>query len=177
MSNSITGQIHFIGQTEQPTATFSKRVIILVDGSNPQFVNYVPLEATQNNVGLLDQLSIGQTVTIDFNIRGNLSKTPDPNTGAPRAFVSLNIWRIISNGVQVSAQQQVQQPQGYMNNNQPAQPQMQQQQFPQPPQFQQQPQYPQQTMQQQPQNNGFPQNNAPQNGFPPVANNSSNPGF
>lgn len=106
MSNSVTGQIFFIGQTEQPTQSFTKRSFILIDESNPQYPQYIPMELTQNNVGLLDQFHLGQQVMVEYNMRGNLSKTPDPNTGAPRAFLTLQAWRITAQ-TGVHPQQQV----------------------------------------------------------------------
>lgn len=105
MSNSVTGQIFHIGQTEQPTPSFTKRAFIIVDNSNPQYPQHIPMEVTQNNVGMLDQFQVGQVVTAEYNMRGNLAGTPAPN-GAPRAFLTLQAWRITPQAGQQPAPQQ-----------------------------------------------------------------------
>lgn len=94
MSNVVTGTVYFVGQTEQVTETFSKRVLILVDNSNPQYPQHIPLEATQDKTSLFDNIQPGHQVTVHYNMRGNLSNTPDPKTGNPRAFLSLQVWKM-----------------------------------------------------------------------------------
>lgn len=94
MSNVVTGTVYFVGQTEQVTETFSKRVLIIVDNSNPQYPQHIPLEATQDKTSLFDNVQPGHQVTVHYNMRGNLSNSPDPKTGNPRAFLSLQAWKM-----------------------------------------------------------------------------------
>lgn len=125
MSNVVTGTVYFVGQTEQVTETFSKRVLIIVDNSNPQYPQHIPLEATQDKTSLFDNVQPGHQVTVHYNMRGNLSNTPDPKTGNPRAFLSLQVWKM--EFVQVQPQQgyaqpaQAPQPQGNWADQQHAQ--------------------------------------------------------
>lgn len=173
MSNSVTGQIFYIGQAEQVTPSFTKRAFIVVDNSNAQYPQHIPMEVTQNNIGLLDQFQVNQVVTVDYNMRGNLASTPDPKTGAPRAFLTLQAWRISAAAGTQPTQQQPQQ-QGFPQQ-QPAQmPWQQQNQAP----AQQPPMQNQQApAQQQGFNNPPPnvQQQQPQQGYPAPGTNNNSP--
>ena len=69
MSNlSITGTVAEIQLTEQVTAKFSRRIVVLeIPGTYPQ---QVPFEFTQDRCDLADRLTVGAEATIHFDLRG-----------------------------------------------------------------------------------------------------------
>src|SRR5699024_6246959 len=58
----IRGKVHEIGTTQQVTDTFKKRDLIVSYAENPQFVEYIRFEATQDRVSIFDNLSVGDDV-------------------------------------------------------------------------------------------------------------------
>ena len=52
----IRGKVHEIGATQQVTDTFKKRDLIVSYAENPQFVEYIRFEATQDRVNIFDNL-------------------------------------------------------------------------------------------------------------------------
>lgn len=86
----LRGRVHEIGQTQQVTESFKKRDLIVAYAENPQFVEYIRLEATQDRVSIFDNLNIGDEVEVSFNLRGR----PWTNAqGVTTYFNSLVAWR------------------------------------------------------------------------------------
>lgn len=86
MSYNISGKIKSIGNTETfGTKGFQKRVFVLevVDG---KFTNIVPLEFTKDKCSLLDNFSVGQEVSVEFNLRGSEYNG--------RVFLNAQAWKI-----------------------------------------------------------------------------------
>lgn len=67
----IRGEVHEIGETQNATETFKKRDLIVSYAENPQFVEYIRFEATQDRVSLFDNLAVGDEVEVSFNLRGH----------------------------------------------------------------------------------------------------------
>lgn len=69
MSYELTGKIKLIQETQTFNSGFTKRemVVTVEDGNYPQDIN---LEFLKDKISLLDDLSVGQTVTVSFDIRG-----------------------------------------------------------------------------------------------------------
>lgn len=65
---TITGTVHHIGQTEVISEKFSKRLLVVA--TEDKFNNLAPIEFTKEKTGLLDGLSIGQSVSVEANIGG-----------------------------------------------------------------------------------------------------------
>jgi single-strand DNA-binding protein len=65
----LTGKVKLIQAVQTFDSGFTKRemVVIVEDGKYPQEIN---LEFVQDKVGLLDNLQVGQEVTVTFDIRG-----------------------------------------------------------------------------------------------------------
>lgn len=87
----IKGKVHEVGATEQVSESFKKRDLIIAYAENPQFVEYIRFEATQDRVSQFDGLSIGDEVEVSFNLRGRPWTNKD---GVTTYFNSLVAWRV-----------------------------------------------------------------------------------
>ena len=87
----IRGKVHEIGNVQQVTDTFKKRDLIVQYAENPQFVEYIRFEATQDRTALFDSLSVGDEVEVSFNLRGRPWTNKD---GVTSYFNSLVAWRV-----------------------------------------------------------------------------------
>lgn len=69
MAYELTGKVKLIQAAQTFDSGFTKRemVVTVSDGKYPQEIN---LEFVQDKVRLLDNLEIGQEVTVTFDIRG-----------------------------------------------------------------------------------------------------------
>jgi hypothetical protein len=88
MANQLNGVIHTIKQTQVVSDKFQKREFVVE--TKEQYPQFIKLEFTQDKCTLLDKYQVGQEVSVDYNLRGNLAKTND------NAFVSLQAWKIES---------------------------------------------------------------------------------
>ncbi|SEN24711.1 protein of unknown function [bacterium A37T11] len=87
----IRGKVHEIGAVQQVTDSFKKRDLVIQYAENPQFVEYIKFEATQDRVNLFDSLTPGEEVEVSFNLRGR----PWTNReGVTSYFNSLVAWRV-----------------------------------------------------------------------------------
>lgn len=87
----IRGRVHEIGAIQQVTESFKKREMVIAYAENPQFVEYITFQATQDRTTIFDNLQIGQEVSVDFNLRGR----PWTNReGTTTYFNSLVAWRV-----------------------------------------------------------------------------------
>jgi hypothetical protein len=88
MANAIEikATVKYVLDTKVITEKFSKRSVVVEvpDGKYPQCLE---LEATGDQIPMLDQLGAGDSVTFHVNLRGREKK------GGDGAFVSLNIWK------------------------------------------------------------------------------------
>lgn len=87
----ITGKVHEIGQTQEVTESFKKRELIIEYAENPQYPEFIKLEATQDRVSIFDNLTIGDEVTVSFNLRGRPWTNKE---GVTIYFNTLVAWRI-----------------------------------------------------------------------------------
>ena len=87
----IRGHVHEIGQTQQVTESFKKRDIVIAYAENPQFVEYIRLEATQDRTSIFDNLQVGDQVEVSFNLRGRPWTNKE---GQTTYFNSLVAWRV-----------------------------------------------------------------------------------
>ena len=85
----ITGTLKVLEDTQTFPSGFSKRefVIEVPDGKYPQMVKF---ETIRDKIDLLNNLNLGDELTVTFDIRGNEYKG--------RYFVNLNAWKIQSSG-------------------------------------------------------------------------------
>ncbi len=98
----IRGKVHEIGAVQNVTDTFKKRDLIVAYAENPQFVEYIRFEATQDRVNIFDNLAIGEEVEVSFNLRGRPWTNKD---GVTTYFNSLVAWRVtkLANTAQAAA--------------------------------------------------------------------------
>lgn len=87
----IRGKVHEIGEVQQVTETFKKRDLIVAYAENPQFVEYIRFEATQDRVSIFDNLTVGEDIEVSFNLRGRPWTNKD---GVTTYFNSLVAWRV-----------------------------------------------------------------------------------
>jgi len=87
----IRGKVHEIGAVQNVTDTFKKRDLIVAYAENPQFVEYIRFEATQDRVNIFDNLSVGEEIEISFNLRGRPWTNKE---GVTTYFNSLVAWRV-----------------------------------------------------------------------------------
>ncbi|MEN8737430.1 MAG: DUF3127 domain-containing protein [Akkermansiaceae bacterium] len=88
-SFELTGTLKVLEDTQTFASGFSKRefVIEVPDGQYPQMVKF---ETVRDKIEQLDSFSIGETLKVTFDIRGNEYKG--------RYYVNLNAWKIQSEG-------------------------------------------------------------------------------
>lgn len=91
----IRGKVHEIGATQQVTESFKKRDMIVAYAENPQFVEYIRFESTQDRTSIFDNLAIGEEVEVSFNLRGRPWTNKD---GVTTYFNSLVAWRVTKLG-------------------------------------------------------------------------------
>ena len=93
MSNKYeaTGTLKVINDTQQFSETFRKRefVIEVEDGNYTQPIKF---QAVQDKADMLDAFSVGDAVTVNFNLRGR--EFTRKNDGSTDYFVNLDVWRI-----------------------------------------------------------------------------------
>ncbi len=66
----VRGIIHFIDQTRTyGNNGFRKRLVVL-EQDKQKFTNYVPVEFTNDNCDLVDDLNVGDDVEIDYRLNG-----------------------------------------------------------------------------------------------------------
>lgn len=87
----IRGRVHEVGQTQQVTESFKKRDLVVAYAENPQFVEYISFQATQDRVNIFDGLTTGQEVEVSFNLRGRPWTNRD---GVTTYFNSLVAWKV-----------------------------------------------------------------------------------
>jgi len=87
----ITGKVHEVGPVQQVTDTFKKRDLVVQYAENPQFVEYIKFEATQDRVTIFDNLNVGDEVAVSFNLRGRPWTNKE---GITSYFNSLVAWRV-----------------------------------------------------------------------------------
>lgn len=87
---TLTGEIKVIKEAVQITEKFRKREFVLIDDSSqyPQFINF---QLTQDRCGLLDACSVGDRITVNFNLRG---REWTDKQGEVKYFNSLEVWRV-----------------------------------------------------------------------------------
>lgn len=92
MSLQVVGKVHEVGESQQITDTFVKRdLIVAVVDTDPKFTEYVKFEATNDRVSLFDNLNVGDSVEVNFNLRGKPWVNKD---GVTSYFNSLVAWKV-----------------------------------------------------------------------------------
>ena len=66
----LKATIKKIGITEVVSDKFKKRDIVLTDNSNEKYPQHILFQLIQDKVNLADNLRIGDSVEISFNLKG-----------------------------------------------------------------------------------------------------------
>ena len=90
---NIQGKIVELFDTNNVSAKFRKRELVIEYADNPQYPQHIILQLTQDRCDIIEKYGIqtGQVVDIDFNLRGRKWVSPD---GVPRWFNTLEAWKI-----------------------------------------------------------------------------------
>ncbi len=91
MSFKIEGKLHFKGATQQVSATFQKREFVVQYAENPQYPQLVKFESMQERTALIEPFNLGETIEVNFNLRGREWQNPK---GETVYFTTLEAWRI-----------------------------------------------------------------------------------
>ena len=66
----VTGKVHHIGQTEEIGSNgFTKRLLVVETAE--QYPQKLPIEFVKDKTASLDNIQIGQEVTVSINLRGS----------------------------------------------------------------------------------------------------------
>ncbi len=90
----LEGTVKVIDDVQEFKSGFTKRefVVEVEDGKYPQMVKF---ETIKDKTSLLDKVSVGDTVTVNFDIRGNEYNG--------RYYVNLQAWKIAGGGAKKGA--------------------------------------------------------------------------
>lgn len=92
MGMTAKGTVRAIGETKTMGANgFTKREIVVETADNPKYPQLVSFECTKDRCQLLDTISVGDAVTVEFDLRGREWKSP---SGEVKYFNTLNVWKI-----------------------------------------------------------------------------------
>ena len=91
MGLEITGKLHAIFDTAQVSERFTKREFVVELTDNPKYPQLVMFQLTGDRVTPIDGLEVGDSVQIEFSLRGREWKSP---RGEVKFFNSLDVWRI-----------------------------------------------------------------------------------
>lgn len=117
MANQIIGRVFYIGDTnsiksKDGSKTYYKRELVLdatrFDGLTGQrgYDNFPSIEFSGDNCQLLDQLKMGDVVTVSFDLQG----TKYEKDGQTRFFTSIRGYKVEPKQVYQPAQPQTSQP-------------------------------------------------------------------
>lgn len=99
----ITGKVHEIQPTTAVKDAFKKRELILEFAENPQYPEYIKIEAHQDKCEKLDELRPGDDITVNFNLKGR--PWTDRN-GKTSYFNTLVLWKFTINQTSATPQPQ-----------------------------------------------------------------------
>lgn len=85
----VIGKIKVINPTQQVSATFKKREIVVT--TEEQYPQHIIMDFIQDKTDLLDQFSVGDQVKVSINLRGREWVSPQ---GETKYFNTIQGWRI-----------------------------------------------------------------------------------
>lgn len=84
----ISGKVKVVQETQEVGTTgFKKRLIVVA--TDEQYSQSIPIDFVQDKCSKLDNIQVGEEVTIDVNLRGNEYNG--------KYYVSLQGWQIAKN--------------------------------------------------------------------------------
>jgi hypothetical protein len=91
MGMETTGKLHTIFETKQVSERFSKREFVVEIADNPKYPQVVLFQLTGDRCAQLDDMKVGDRITIEFSLRGREWRSP---SGDLKYFNSLDVWKI-----------------------------------------------------------------------------------
>jgi hypothetical protein len=93
MSFEVTGKLHAKYDTQQVSERFRKREFVLelaeeINGN--VYTNYAKMQLVQNKCELLDRFNEGESLKVNFNIKGNRWE----KDGKVNFITNLDAWRV-----------------------------------------------------------------------------------
>ncbi len=85
----VTGKIKVINPTQQVSASFKKREIVVT--TEEQYPQHIIMDFVQDKTDLLDQYNVGEEVKVSVNLRGREWVSPQ---GETKYFNTIQGWRI-----------------------------------------------------------------------------------
>lgn len=95
MSYEITGKLINVSDTQQVSDRFKKREFVLETSEEINgnvYTNYAKMQLVQNKCEIIDNYNVGDTVKVNFNIKGNKWE----RDGNVNYITNLDAWRIES---------------------------------------------------------------------------------
>lgn len=92
MSN-IQGKVLMIGETNQVSAKFRKRDLVVEFAENPMYPQKILFQLTQAKCDLIEEkeIKVGQLISVEYNLRGRDWISPDNKT---LYFNTLEAWKL-----------------------------------------------------------------------------------
>lgn len=87
----IKGKVYEVSPTQQVTDSLTKRELILEYIENPQYPEYLKMEAIQDRCAMLDNVKVGDDVEVFFNLKG---RPWADKAGKKSYFNSLQLWKV-----------------------------------------------------------------------------------
>jgi hypothetical protein len=94
MSYEIQGKLIVLGDTIEVSDKFKKREFVIEkeeNGGSKVWIDTIKFQAVQDKCDLLETLSIGDTVDISFNIKGNKWEKNEKVS----YFNNLDAWKVL----------------------------------------------------------------------------------
>ena len=91
MNMQVQGRIHTAFAAEQVTQRFRKREFVLELDAASRYPQLVLFQLTGDRCAALDEFAAGDTVRVEFSLRGREWTSPK---GETRYFNSLEVWSI-----------------------------------------------------------------------------------
>ncbi len=91
MNMQVQGRIHTAFPAAQVTERFRKREFVLELDADSRYPQLVLFQLTGDRCAALDEFGPGDTVSVEFSLRGREWKSPK---GETRYFNSLEVWSI-----------------------------------------------------------------------------------
>jgi hypothetical protein len=85
----VSGKVKMIGLEQVVSASFKKRELVVV--TDEQYPQPILIEFTQDKCDKLNDISVGDTVTVGINLRGREWINPE---GEAKYFNSIQGWKI-----------------------------------------------------------------------------------
>lgn len=100
MSDTYTaaGKVKLINETQAFSSGFTKREFVITTEADSKHPQEVKFEVVKDNCGKLDDISVGQEVTVHFNLRGNEYNG--------KYYTNLLAWKLVCGADASQVQQQ-----------------------------------------------------------------------